>query len=111
VFLNPAFRPVQGCTHTNRATVRGASAILEDPGRSVGDISARRFNYQGAFLDNEYNERIMGIGEESLRNAQNVLSIAAGPHKVLSIIGALRLNIITHFVTDENTAKTILSLV
>ena len=82
----------------------------EDPKKTVGDICARRFNIHGQFLDNEYNERIMGIAEESLRPAQKVLSIAGGHHKVLSIIGALRLNIITHFVTDENTAKAILNL-
>jgi len=83
----------------------------DNPEKTVGDIGARRFNIQGQFLKNDYNERIMGIDEEGLKSAKNVLSIAAGHHKVLSIIGALRLNIITHFVTDENTAKTILSLV
>lgn len=83
----------------------------DNPDKTVGDIGARRFNIQGQFLKNDYNERIMGIDEEGLKSAKNVLSIAAGHHKVLSIIGALRLNIITHFVTDENTAKTILSLV
>ena len=83
----------------------------DNPDKTVGDIGARRFNIQGQFLKNDYNERIMGIDEEGLKSAKNVLSIAAGHHKVLSIIGALRLNIITHFVTDESTAKTILSLV
>lgn len=83
----------------------------KDSERTVGDICARRFSIQGKFLNTEYNERLMGIDEESLRNAKNVLSIAAGQQKVLSIIGALRLNIITHFVTDENTAKAILCLV
>ena len=82
-----------------------------NPEKTVGDIGARRFNIQGQFLKNDYNDRIMGIDEEGLKSAKNVLSIAAGRHKVLSIIGALRLNIITHFVTDENTAKTVLSLV
>jgi len=79
--------------------------------KTVGDIGARRFNIHGQFLKNDYNDRIMGIDEESLKSAKNVLSIAAGHHKVLSIIGALKLNIITHFVTDENTAKTILTLI
>ena len=78
--------------------------------KSVGDIGARRFNIQGEFLDNEYNNRIMGITENDLRHAKNVLCIAAGNHKVLSIIGALKLNIITHFITDENTATALLEL-
>ena len=82
-----------------------------NPEKTVGDIGTRRFNIQGQFLKNDYNDRIMGIDEEGLKSAKNVLSIAAGHHKALSIIGALRLNIITHFVTDENTAKTVLSLV
>ena len=78
-----------------------------EPSRAVGDICARRFNMRGEFLQNEYNQRIMGIGEEELKRAEKVFCIACGNRKILSILGALRLNIIDILVTDENTAKKI----
>lgn len=81
-----------------------------DPSRSVGDICARRFNMRGEFLDKEYNQRIIGISENDLRDAHKVICVAAGDHKVLSILGALRANIIDTLVTDENTAARILRI-
>lgn len=79
-----------------------------DPARPVGDICARRFNMNGEFLNNEYNQKIIGIGEKELRDAGKVICVAAGEHKVLSILGALRGNIIDILVTDENTASRVL---
>lgn len=81
-----------------------------DPTRTVGDICARRFNMRGEFLDNEYNQRIIGISENDLRSVNKVICVAAGDHKVLSILGALRANIIDTLVTDENTASRILGI-
>jgi len=78
--------------------------------RVIGDICARRFNLKGEFLQNDYSARIMGIDEASLRRVENVICIAAGKHKILSIIGALRTNVINYFVTDENTARGVLEM-
>ncbi len=78
--------------------------------RVIGDICARRFNLKGEFIHDDYSARIMGIDEASLRRIQNIICVAAGKHKVLSIIGALRTNVINYFVTDENTARSVLEL-
>lgn len=78
--------------------------------RVVGDICARRYNLKGEFIQNEYSARIMGVDEGNLRRVENVVCIAAGKHKILSIIGALRTNVINYFVTDENTARSVLEL-
>lgn len=79
-----------------------------DPNRAVGDICARRFNIKGEFLDNEYNKKLIGISEKDLRDTGKVICVAAGDHKVLSILGALRLNIIDILITDEATAANVL---
>lgn len=76
----------------------------------IGDICARRYNLMGEFLDNDYNAKVMGIDEANLRKIKNVICIAAGKHKILSIIGALRTNVINYFVTDENTARNVLEI-
>ena len=85
-------------------------AFETDPMRPVGDICARRFNLQGEFLQNDYNQRIMGIGEDELQTAGKVICIAAGSHKILSILGALRSETIDILITDENTAQGILDV-
>lgn len=81
-----------------------------DRNKVVGDISARRINIHGEFLDNDYNARVMGICEPSLRKIDNVICIAAGKAKILSIIGALRTGVVDYFVTDESTARSVLEL-
>jgi DNA-binding transcriptional regulator LsrR (DeoR family) len=78
--------------------------LKTDPEKAVGDFCARRYNINGAFLDNDYNKRVMGIGEESLRNAEKVMCVAAGNHKIFSIIGALRSGLLNYLVLDENMA-------
>ncbi len=83
---------------------------LIDESRAVGDICARRFNIRGQFIENDYSQRIMGISEQQLRSIRKVVCIAAGTHKVLAIIGALRTGIIKYMVTDETTARSILSI-
>jgi DNA-binding transcriptional regulator LsrR (DeoR family) len=52
----------------------------------------------------------MGIDEDNLRQIENVICIAAGKQKVLSIIGALRTNVIDYLVTDESTGHSIIEL-
>ena len=79
--------------------------------KSVGDICARRFNINGDFLKNDYSNRTVGMDEESMRSVKDVFCIAAGRHKVLSVIGALRTNVIDHLIIDEATARNVLSLV
>ncbi len=81
-----------------------------DPTRPVGDICARRFSITGEFLNNDYNQKIMGIGEEELKGAGKVICIAAGSHKILSILGALHSDTIDMLITDENTAKSVLDV-
>jgi len=84
--------------------------FLESPRRPVGDIAARRFTYGGEFLDSDYDKRLIGIDEASLRSAKKVICVASGKHKALSIIGALRMNIIHSFITDAETARILLDL-
>lgn len=81
-----------------------------DPLRPVGDIGARRFNINGEFLKNDYNQKIMGIGEDELRKTGKVICIAAGNHKILSILGALHTDTIDMLITDESTAQSVLDV-
>lgn len=84
--------------------------IREAPSRPIGDIVARRFNFKGEFIESDYDNRLMSIDEDSLRNVKNVICVAVGRHKAVPIIGALKMKFINNFVTDSETAQLILDL-
>ncbi len=92
-------------------TVNEMEKFEADDSKAIGDICARRFNLKGRFIHNEHSKLIMGIDEDNLRRIDNVICIAGGKLKVLSIIGALRTGVVNYLVTDENTARGIVSLV
>lgn len=85
--------------------------IKNSPDMAVGDICGRRYNLNGKFLNNDYNRRVIAINENSLRNTEKIICIAAGEHKIFSIVGALRTALIHYLVIDENTALKIKDIV
>lgn len=80
----------------------------EDKTMAVGDICARHINIYGEFIHDKYYERVIGIPIEDLKLARKVICAAAGINKTFSIIGALRADLINTFITDEQTAKSVL---
>lgn len=97
-----------GQTHTDPFELR--QRFWESPNRPVGDIVAHRITYDGRFLDADYDNRLISASEEDMRRARKVICAACGRHKVLSIIGALRIGIIHSFITDAETARLLLEL-
>lgn len=85
--------------------------IKNSPDRAVGDICGRRYNLDGDFLNNDYNRRVLGINENSIRNTEKVICVASGEHKVFSIVGALRTGLIHYLVIDENTALNVKEII
>jgi DNA-binding transcriptional regulator LsrR (DeoR family) len=77
---------------------------------AVGDICARYFDRSGAFIVDDYYERIVGVPVEALRGAKNSLIMASGADKAEAIVGVLRTGIVHILVLDEQTAKAALSL-
>lgn len=77
-------------------------------GTPVGDICARHFDTGGNFIIDEFYNRIIGITPENLRKAKKVICAAAGLEKSVSILGALKTNIIDIFISDEQTAREVL---
>ena len=76
----------------------------------VGDVCGRLFNIDGKFVEEEYNNKLIGVDERMLRKVGNVMAIAAGPSKCVPIIGALRTGLIHYLATDENTVIQLLEL-
>lgn len=77
---------------------------------TVGDICLRFFNKDGEIVDSEINDRVVGISLENLKQIQNVVGIAGGPHKLASIHAALKAGLVTTIITDHVSASNLLNL-
>ena len=74
---------------------------------AVGDIATHFFDKNGNFLDIYENK--LCASKENLKNARQTIAVASGKDKTEAIKGALRTKIIDTLITDEYTARRILS--
>ena len=73
----------------------------------VSDIATHTFDKDGNLTGVDNNT--LCATYENIKNAKQVIAISYGQNKVDAIISALKSNAITHFITDEKTANSILS--
>jgi deoxyribonucleoside regulator len=77
---------------------------------AIGDICGRFYNIHGEVCSSDFEERVVGVRLEDLRQAPLSIGVAGGPGKAAPLLGALRGGFINMIVTDENTARQILEL-
>lgn len=70
---------------------------------AVGMIATYYYDRHGRFIESE-NDIVIRIPLEALRKTQVVLVIGSGLEKTHTIIGALKTGLVTHLITDEETA-------
>ena len=73
----------------------------------IGDISTHFFDEDGKFLD--LYENTLCAGRDKIKNARQTIAVACGSDKTEAIIGALRTQLVDTLITDEYTAKNILT--
>jgi len=78
--------------------------ILKTKG-AVGDIVSHFIDENGNIISNEFEDTLISVSMEKISSFNNVVAVAAGPHKLMSIRAALRKGLIDVLVTDEDTAK------
>ncbi|NJN83837.1 MAG: sugar-binding transcriptional regulator [Caldilineaceae bacterium] len=76
---------------------------------AVGDIALRFFDAQGAAIDHPINERIIGLTLAQIASIPRVIGVAGGGDKAEVIKAALRGRLLSVLVTDEQTARWLLS--
>jgi DNA-binding transcriptional regulator LsrR (DeoR family) len=91
-----------------RSMPAGARAELLSAG-AIGDIALRFFNASGRQVRTALDECILGLTAEQLRKVGRVVAIAAGSDKVDAIRAALATDIVDVLLTDQLTAKAVLS--
>lgn len=73
----------------------------------IGDVATHFFGADGRLLD--IYENTLCASKENLKNAKKTVAVASGKNKTEAIVGALKTGIIDTLITDEYTAKRILS--
>ncbi len=76
---------------------------------AVGDVLGFMLNANGELIDHPINERIIGIDLDDLRQIKSVILAAGGRHKIPIIRAALKAGLISILITDEDTAREMLS--
>ena len=97
----PGYRTVMGRVRPEDRARLAAKGV-------AGDIAGHLFNLDGEVVSDDVTDRTIAVPIETLERVERVIAVAAGPHKVTSLIGAARTGLVDTLVTDELTATAIL---
>lgn len=75
---------------------------------AVGDIGFRFFNDKGMPINDELNNKVIGVSLEELKKIPMVIAVVEGSHKADSVLGALEGKHLDVLITDEQTASALL---
>lgn len=77
---------------------------------AVGDLLGHFFDENGNLIRSEFEERVISLEFERLRDIPNVLCVAGGLDKVRAVHAALKTGMIDALVTDEQVARELVAL-
>ena len=77
---------------------------------AVGNICASFYKADGSICPTQFDDRVVGVSLNDIKQAEYRIGVAAGNDKVLPILGALNGEYINVLVTDEGTAKKVIEL-
>lgn len=77
---------------------------------AAGDMAGRIYALDGAVFPCEYNEQVIGITLEALKQIPLTIAVAMGRDKARAILGALRTGAIDVLCIDDQVATDVLSL-
>lgn len=75
---------------------------------AVGDLLGRFFDIDGRLIEDDINDRVIGLSLEDIRTIDVVIGVAGGSSKIKPILGALRGRHTNVLITDEVTAQAVL---
>ena len=75
---------------------------------AVGDIGMRFYDSQGERIDDEIDDRIIGLDLEQFKRIKRVIGVAGGDNKYGAIRAALKGKLVDVLVTDDRTAARLL---
>ena len=101
---------------TDEALIMQESKIIKDDEvrrlirkGAVGNIGLRFFDKNGNQIQDEINERVVGLNCNQMKKIPRVIGIAAGIEKHITVMAALRGKCVNTLITDNQTAKFLIS--
>jgi DNA-binding transcriptional regulator LsrR (DeoR family) len=76
---------------------------------AIGAIGGRFYDFNGKTCSNSLDDRIIGLTLNELRGTRHKIGVAMGGEKIQAIFGALRGQLLDALITDEDTAKALLT--
>ena len=103
-----------GSTHPSATVLRSGILSQNDMlyltmNGAVGDVLSHFIDKDGRLVETPLEERLISTPLQTLRELQNVIGVAAGPHKVEAIRAVLRGGYLDVLITDEQTASHLIS--
>lgn len=83
---------------------RAETSRLLDKG-AVGDVGLRFFDITGNIVEDEINERVIGLTHQQIRKIPRVIGVAGGEKKHLPVLAAVRGRMVNILITDDHTAQ------
>jgi deoxyribonucleoside regulator len=77
---------------------------------AVGDMAGRIYALDGSLFPCEYNERVIGLTLEALKQIPLTIAVAMGRDKARAILGALRTGAIDVLCIDDQVAAEVLNV-
>lgn len=92
------------------------SGNATDPGQqdelrrlgAVGDVCLRFFDEHGRLVESDFNDRVLGITPDQLRQVPRRIAVAGGTEKVVAVRAALEGGWVNVLITDVETARRLL---
>lgn len=81
--------------------------LLERKG-AIGDILSQFYDKDGKKIDVELHKRLISVDLESLKERKNVIGVAGGEAKLISMHAALTSGVVDILITDEESARALI---
>ena len=77
---------------------------------AVGDMVCRSFDVYGRSVISDFEDRLISLTLDDIRKIKPVIAVGGGIVKASAVLGALRTGCIDILITDEQTARKVISL-
>lgn len=77
---------------------------------AVGDIGLRYFDINGDPVKSNFDDLVIGVPLDQIKNIQHVIGMAGGPEKFRAIQGVLRGKYLNVLITDINLARKLVEI-
>jgi DNA-binding transcriptional regulator LsrR (DeoR family) len=98
---------IVGIGNKDAISLLGKEFGIKNSDYPISDIATHTFDANGNLTGIDNNT--LCATYENIKNAKKIVAIAYGQNKIKAIISALKSKTITHLITDENTASSIIS--